>query len=340
MPPIKLPYLEITFARGRPYYYYRRGGRRHTLPGDPSRPEFLAAYNALHAEYHAALQGGGTMLQPESIAAIIRDYRDSPDFKNLSASSKTNYRMYLDRIQEKFGPHAARAFTRRVALKWRDSMAGNPSVANHAMAVLRKLMSFALDRGHIDFNPVLNPKKMKVGTYEPWPADELEKFRAQAPAHMLLALTLGLYTGQRRGDVVRLTWTQVKNGGIELVQEKTGARLWIPMHRHLQVAIAKAEENKTAVTVLTNVKGISWDANEFSKRFREACTAARISGKYNFHGLRKNATIALLEAGCTTAQVKAITGHATDEMVNHYGAQVNQKKLGQQAIRKWQRSKN
>ncbi|SVC51144.1 uncharacterized protein METZ01_LOCUS303998 [marine metagenome] len=57
--------------------------------------------------------------------------------------------------------------------------------------------------------------------------------------------------------------------------------------------------------------------------------------KHNtLHGLRKNATINLLEAGCTNSQVKAITGHSTDQMVNLYGAKVNQRRQAKEAMDK------
>ena len=57
--------------------------------------------------------------------------------------------------------------------------------------------------------------------------------------------------------------------------------------------------------------------------------------KHNtLHGLRKNATINLLEAGCTNSQVKAITGHSTDQMVNLYAAKVNQRRQARKAMDK------
>ena len=43
--------------------------------------------------------------------------------------------------------------------------------------------------------------------------------------------------------------------------------------------------------------------------------------------------IALLETG-TTDEVKAVTGHTTNEMVAHYGKKVSQRKLAQAAIKK------
>lgn len=51
------------------------------------------------------------------------------------------------------------------------------------------------------------------------------------------------------------------------------------------------------------------------------------------HGLRKNAVIALLEAGCTVAEVAAITGQSY-AVVEHYAARVNTERLGSAAILK------
>ncbi len=45
----------------------------------------------------------------------------------------------------------------------------------------------------------------------------------------------------------------------------------------------------------------------------------------------------LLEAGCTDAEVAAITGQSR-EMVAHYSIMVNQRKLACAAILKWERA--
>jgi hypothetical protein len=49
--------------------------------------------------------------------------------------------------------------------------------------------------------------------------------------------------------------------------------------------------------------------------------------------LRKAAVVFLLEAGCTDAEVSAISGQLR-EMVEHYAQQANQKKLAVAAILK------
>ncbi len=45
---------------------------------------------------------------------------------------------------------------------------------------------------------------------------------------------------------------------------------------------------------------------------------------YVTHGLRKNATIELYQAGCNDEMVKAVTGHSSVEMLKKYGGQVRQ----------------
>ena len=47
-----------------------------------------------------------------------------------------------------------------------------------------------------------------------------------------------------------------------------------------------------------------------------------------------NATINLLEAGCTNSQVKAVTGHSTDVMVNLYSKKLNQRRQVREAMEK------
>src|SRR5690606_21633356 len=51
-----------------------------------------------------------------------------------------------------------------------------------------------------------------------------------------------------------------------------------------------------------------------------------------FHGLRKNAVVMLLEAGCTESQVGAIV-NMSEQMVRHYGRDVRVKALARDGMR-------
>lgn len=53
----------------------------------------------------------------------------------------------------------------------------------------------------------------------------------------------------------------------------------------------------------------------------------------------QSAVVTLLEAGCTDAEVAAITGQSR-AMVEHYARLVNQEKLARSAILRWERHQN
>jgi len=132
-----------------------------------------------------------------------------------------------------------------------------------------------------------------------------------------------------------LRWDDIRDGLIAVEQEKTGKKLWIPMHKALKRMLKPVPRH--GEFILTNTRGEAWTTgfkaawqNEMA---REELAPLR-EQRYVFHGLRKSSVVMLLEAGCTDAEVAAITGQ-TREMVEHYAQAVNQKKLAAAAILKW-----
>lgn len=116
---------------------------------------------------------------------------------------------------------------------------------------------------------------------------------------------------------------------LEVRQQKTGARLLIPIHPHLAQELAVAP---TSGTFLQTPGGKGYTANGFYMRFRDWRTAAELPEGLSPHGLRKAAARRLAEAGCSTHQIAAITGHATLAEVERYTRAVDQEKLARSAI--------
>lgn len=148
---------------------------------------------------------------------------------------------------------------------------------------------------------------------------------------------MALYTGQRLGDVLTMPRTDIKAGQIAVVQEKTGTKLWIPMHRDLKPMLKGLDH--ASVTILVNSEGLPWTKDGFkvswNKQMHVKPLAVLKQRRLVFHGLRKSAVVFLLEAGCTDAEVAAITGQSR-EMIEHYAKQVNQRRLAAAAILKWE----
>ena len=330
---VDLPYLEKNKAFGRVYFNYRRGGLRLALPRDPSSQEFMDAYRRIHEGFEK--DKAAPVIAPDSIAALIISFKKSSEYAALKPSVKSLYVYNLDLVRTKLGKFPAKSLTRRVLLEWRDQFIENPAKANNLMSAISRLYSFGIDRGLVMQNPLLGVKRLKIGEWRPWTAQEIETFRASAPEPMRLALALALYTGQRLGDVIKMRWNQIKDGGIEVIQQKTGTKVWVPLHRDLESMLSQITDKK-AVTILASSTGRPFKADHLKHQFKDATRKAGLPDDLVFHGLRKTAAVRLAEAGCTTEQIKSITGHRTDEMAAHYTKQANQKVLARAAMGKFE----
>src|SRR5262249_39814853 len=140
----------------------------------------------------------------------------------------------------------------------------------------------------------------------------------------------GLYTAQRRGDVVRIGRQHFRDGVLTVRQQKTGAVLAIPVHRDLAAVIAATPAGH--LTLLTTKSGKSYDANVFSAEFKKWCDAAGLPGHCTFHGLRKAACPRLADAGCTAHEIAAISGHKTLMEVERYTMAADQVRLARAAM--------
>lgn len=142
--------------------------------------------------------------------------------------------------------------------------------------------------------------------------------------------------------------SDVTDNRIAVYQSKTKTRLLIPLHRDLAAILARIE--RRSVFILTNTRGVPWTQSGSHSSWGGALEPPPQKqgllprahplwpikrGGLVFHGLRKSAVVMLLEAGCTTAEVSAITGQSM-QMVEHYAKQVNQKRLAASAILKWE----
>ena len=93
---IRLKYVYAFRDRmGRMCYYFRRHGRRTTLPGLPGANEFMAVYAA-------QLEGTSKQVEPRpkaapgTFSALAIRYYGSPQYQSLSATSRSNYRRIID----------------------------------------------------------------------------------------------------------------------------------------------------------------------------------------------------------------------------------------------------
>jgi integrase len=319
---LRLKHVKRVRSKGRTYWYHRITGER--LPGDQEERA------ARVLRINNTLKDIGRKITPGSTADIITQYKSAPEYHRLKERTRREYLLYLDLLAETWGSHPITAIERKHVLALRDKYALKPGKANKIVTVLRIVLTFAQDREYRRDNPAIGIKKLKMGPgYQPWPDDAVATFLDSAPPMMALALKIALYTGQREGDVLAMTWHDYNGENIQLVQNKTGTKLTIPAHTDLKKALDV--QDRVSPIILTTETGKPFTDSNFRHHFGKAIKATGLSGVV-FHGLRYTAAKRLAEVGCTTREIAAITGHKSLAMIEKYTQDVDQERLAGAAI--------
>lgn len=322
----------------RVHHYAWRGGP--ALRGEPGTEEFLASYQEATSKRR----------DERRVFAVLLDlYEGSTEFSTRAKRTQDDYLKHLKAIRAKFGTMPLSAFTEKNAAKtrgvfkgWRDGLAKRSlRQSDYAWSVLARVCSVAKDRGRIDVNPCERGGRNYHAdrTDAVW-TDAMEAaFIAKAPAHLHLALLLALWTGQRQGDLLRLTWGQYDGEWIRLRQGKTGKRMAIPVGAPLKAALNSARR-RGALMLLTS-DGEKWTPDGFRSSFNKARKAAGIHG-VTFHDLRGSAVTRLARAGATVPEIATFTGHSLADVQAildaHYFSRDPEMAMG--AVRKLEKGTN
>jgi integrase len=144
---------------------------------------------------------------------------------------------------------------------------------------------------------------------------------------------LGLFTGQRASDLVKMMWSDFDGDGIAVTQKKTGTSLWLPCHLELRKELEVWKIDRTTMTILSRPSGQPYSATALSSAMSKMI--ARCQPKLlglRFHGLRMTAAAKLAEAGCSVHEIASITGHKSLQMIEHYTAGADQIRRAKAAI--------
>lgn len=291
------------------YYYAWRGGPG--LPGKPGSPEFVAAYHEAHARRTDRHSG--------SLTALLTAYQLSPYFTDKAASTRRDYVRHLRAIEAEFGDMPIGALANRKVrgefLDWRDKRAQKSRrQADYGLAVLALVLAWAHNRGMAPANPLERPGRVYRADRADaiWTDADEAAFLTAAPAHLGMALVLAAETGQRQGDLLRLTWAAYDGQTIRLRQSKTGRRVTIPCTARLRAVLDAAKARRgDAVQILTTSRGTAWTSSGFRASWNKVECA---TDGLTFHDLRGTAVTRLARAGCSVPEIATITGHALAEV--------------------------
>jgi integrase len=331
MTQIKLPFIhEYRDRHGKLRRYVRRpGSRRVALPGLPGTPAFMEAYQDAMT---------GPLVRPRApkagtLAALAAEFFSSTEFANLKASSQATYRVVLGPVLELDGYRLVRDLPPEKARKIIQEIGtARPAMANLTRAVLRRMFSFAVTIGQRRDNPFNAVPKYKIGTHHTWTDEQLTVYEKRWPlgTRERLAFDILLYTAQRVGDVVRMQRSDIRNDVITVVQEKTCAEVFVPLHPALARSI-KAGPSK-GVYLIGDRNGCPITRRTLTVLISVATKAAGLPAECVAHGLRKAALRRLAEHGATSKEMQAISGHRSLAEIERYTQQADQRRLARAAI--------
>jgi integrase len=216
-----------------------------------------------------------------------------------------------------------------------------PVTVNHEVKTLRMFFTAAKREGWVIENPTEGVESVKASKEivkverRPFTMAEVASLLDLADPEWKSMILCGLYTGQRLGDLSRLTWANVDlpAGVIRLTTGKTGKRMVIPMAGPLREGLAtrRAAMPKALLVHPTLsaliAKSSGPVSNQFATLLRQAGLrvkkeksggSMRVAHDLSFHCFRHTAVTFLKAAGIPASVVMELVGHDTVQMSEHY----------------------
>ena len=219
--------------------------------------------------------------------------------------------------------------------RFRDSVAKrlSKSSANVALKVIRTCLTSAQRQGLITSNPAQLVPVLKTtadAVRRPFTVDEIKAIlKVAKDTEWEGMILMGLYSGQRLGDLSKLTWSNIdlQRRELALVTQKTKRRMFLPLAKPLNEYLLKltVPTDKTAYVfpTMATAPRVSTLSNQFHdllvqagltparthEKVKEGRAAKRETNPLSFHSLRHSAVTFLKAAGVTDALAREIVGH-------------------------------
>jgi integrase len=361
---------------GRPYWFCAftiinpEGAKKRAFRSTKTRDR-KQALEICRAWHKAALHGKNGKLTPEVARDVIKhgvadifaatnpaalqSFTIRAHFQNwLSAREIETSAPTFDRyrgIVKRFLDFLGKAADRDIALlrapeitAFRNAEAKELSVgsANLALKIVRMCCADAVRHGVATINEAANVKVLKrrgEARRRELTIAEIKRVLAACTESEWRGLVLfGIYTGQRLGDLARLTWRafDLESGEVSFTARKTGRRLMLPLLQPLTDYLATLPaSDKPDAFVFPNAASAN-RTGTLSNQFREILVAAglaeprghastgkgrgsaRETSELSFHSLRHSAVTFLKAAGVSDALAREIVGHESAAVSRQY----------------------
>lgn len=315
-------------------FYFRKGkDKRKTLGNDFGVA--MAKYGELISEHWRG----------RTIGDIIDRYRTEVLPQKRSEHNREVEGEQLNKLKIGFGHILPDNLTAKEVFKYRDARRSKarvvdgvkipgrpiPTAARHEVVLLGHVLSMGIEWGVGTVNVVRTIKpgsKIKRKKRAFVPASEVDKVKALANPRMKLAIDWAILIGQRRGDLLKLLYSDLRADGIYVQQGKTEAELLIGYSPAVEALIARCKAMKPhipRVYLLQTREGKPYSADGFSAIWQRLMKKHVAAGgqRFTFHDLRAVSA----NAAATLEEAQTRLGHTSSETTQrHYRTGVTKAK--------------
>jgi len=312
---------ETKQGKGRWSMDYKDGQgkrRREVINAAQNRGEALIALQAKISEVFS-----GKFSPPrKSESGTFKELSDLY-MKNYAQKEKKSWRtdeFRLRKIKDSLGDIKLTKITDSTIRDYRQQRLDegiSPLTANREMALLKKMFSYAAEKGMIGENPA---RKVKMFSEADTARDrvlsrdeEQRLFSGLAP-HMKPIVLVGLHAGLRLGEVLGLKWSDVNLEKRTIKAEHTkGKRArFVPLNSVLCAEFERLRTTKLDAKIIFPFKRRSVRTG-----FENALKAAKVED-FTFHDLRRTFGTRLLESGVDIVTIQKLYGHSNVLTTQHY----------------------
>jgi integrase len=189
-----------------------------------------------------------------TFASVIAAYLHSPKFDSLSKSTRTSYSYLLGLAQrpKTLGLLSVSEIRPALVQAFLDGFADKPAQQAVALTSLKACERWALVRDLLPY-PITTGCEApgSDGGHVPWSDEQIALAEQHLKPFMARVITLASNTGQRGSDLIKMTWNDIEEYegtlGINIIQKKTGLKIWVPMTQELMKAILSWERRPTPI---------------------------------------------------------------------------------------------
>ena len=268
-----------------------------------------------------------------TVASLVRYYRGSEEFYNLSENSKKSYIIHIQRALDlvlpgynmKFGDleisRVNRDHVRDIINICRENVSQHRAL--HTIKVLRVVWSVGVRGNKVLNNPFRDPKIKSIPPRTVlWTEEQINLFVQTADdmgLYSLGSLVLLCYQlCQRPGDIRQLKWDNIKGNIASFTQEKTGTDVDVPIFPAYLERIKEHRHSDADIILICETNNLPYDRYWYAKLARKVRQKAKLPKDLRIQDLRRTGATRLASSSATEDEIMSVTGHKSREIVSTY----------------------